>query len=151
MFLHLFDVAGAALRRRVASVGTAVYENLLHALPFTHFEQGIQVCKQRVNAAVARKTYQVQAVRARVPHSIQKNGILKELALRDHAVDTGDIHVDDAACSYVQVADLAVAHLPLGQTDSRPGGLHQCIRVGAKQSIVCWFAGRRDGVTFAGR
>ena len=57
-----------------------------------------------------------------------------------------DIHVDDAAGADVEVADFAVAHLPVGQADVRAAGLDERVGILAQQPVIGRLARERDGV-----
>ena len=57
---------------------------------------------------------------ARVLHGIEQNGMREEFAVLDHQFDARDVHVHDAPGADVEMADFAVAHLPVGQADERP-------------------------------
>ena len=73
----------------------------------------------RVNAAVRTESEEMQLPPgfARPLHGQGDGRIFGELARGDLGVDAGDVHLHDAAGADVQVADLAVAHLPVGQAD----------------------------------
>ena len=85
---------------------------------------------------------------AGVLHRIQQNGMLKEFSVLNHEVDAGNVHVHDAARANVQMTDLAVAHLPFGQTHERPAGMNERIRIFAQQPIVGRLVRERDGIGF---
>src|SRR3954471_22505441 len=104
--------------------------------------------KLRVHATVAAETQKVQLVTLRLLHGVLESRIRVKLARADHQVDTGDVHVDDASRTHVHVADLAVAHLPLGQPDIRARRVDQRVRVTGKQVIVGRLACQGNGVTF---
>ena len=53
--------------------------------------------------------------------------VLEERAVLDRLVDPQQVLLDDRARAEVEVPDLGVAHLPLGQADRRPPGV----------SVVC--------------
>ena len=54
-----------------------------------------------------------------------------------------DVHVDHAARADVQVADFAVAHLPVGQADEAAAGVDQRVGKLAQQLVVVGLAGQR--------
>jgi hypothetical protein len=55
--------------------------------------------------------------------------VLVELLLLDANVDLDDVLPDDAAGADVEVADLGVAHEPLGEADSDAVGSDAAVRV----------------------
>ena len=72
----------------------------------------------------------------------------EEVSVLDHEVDAGDVHVNDAAGADVEMADLAVAHLPFGQPHERSAGVDQGVGILAQQAVVSRFARERDGIGF---
>ena len=89
---------------------------------------------------------QPAAARARVFHGAQQRRVGEEFAVLDHQLDAGDVHVDDAAGADVEMADFAVAHLPVGQADEVAAGLNQRVGIFAQQPVVGGLAGQRDGI-----
>ena len=81
----------------------------------------------RVNSALARQAQEVQPPAAGVSHAIEQHRIAEELAIADHQVDPHDVHQKHSACADVQMADLAVSHLSLRQSDERSGSMNQSI------------------------
>ncbi len=79
--------------------------------------------QQRMHAAVAAQSHQVQAMRFGVLHRREQHRILEEFARGDHPIDARDIHINDAAGADVQMAHFAVAHLAFGQAD---GAARRC-------------------------
>ena len=69
-----------------------------------------------------------------------------ELVGGDQRVDARDVHLHNAACADVQVADFAVAHLPVGQADEVLGGADERVGKLAQQLVVGGLSGQRDGV-----
>src|SRR5882757_5559751 len=83
---------------------------------------------------------------ARMFHRGQQNGMREELAVLDHQVDAGDVHMYDATGPDVEMSDLAVAHLSLGQSDERSAGVDERVRIFAQQTVVGRLARERNGV-----
>ena len=77
--------------------------------------------------------------------------MLEQLAVLDHQVDAGDIHVDDASGADVQVPDFAVAHLPVRQSDEAPAGVNQRVRILGEQLVIVRLARQRNGIGIRGR
>ena len=94
-----------------------MHEDALHAVLLGHAQQGVEMVLVRVHAAIRQQTQQMQPpfAGARLGHGIDQRRVLLELAVLDHQVDLGDVHVDDAAGADVEVPDFAVAHLPAGR------------------------------------
>ena len=136
----------AAVRRRVAPVHEAVDENALDVLLARHVQQREKMLDVRVHAAVAQQTHQMQLARAAALHRVEQQRLLEKFAGRDHQVDARDVHVHDAARADIQVADFAVAHLPFGQADGRPGSVDQRVGKFCEQPVVIRFAREGDGV-----
>ena len=72
----------------------------------------------------------------------------KELAVLDHQLDAGAVHVDDASRADIEMPHFAVAHLPLGQADELAAGLDQRIGIFAQQTVIGRLACEGDGVGF---
>ena len=72
----------------------------------------------------------------------------KQFAVLDHQIDARDVHVHDAAGADVEMPDLAVAHLPLGQSDKRPAGMNQRVGILPQQAVIGGLARERNGVGF---
>ena len=83
---------------------------------------------------------------ARPFHCHGDGRVLGELAGGDLGVDAGNIHLHDAPGADVQVADLAVAHLPVWQADKVVAGLDERVGIFAQQLVVGWLAGQCNGV-----
>ncbi len=77
-------------------------------------------------------------------------GVLGEHAVENGIVDARQVLTDNRAGAKVEVADLGVAHLPLGQPDGAPGGGECGVRVGGPQLIEHGGAGERDRIAGAG-
>ena len=54
---------------------------------------------------------------------------MKKAAVEDGGVDAGHVHADDAAGAEVEVADFAVAHLAVGETDEVFAGAEEGVGV----------------------
>ncbi len=131
--LELLEVARAALRQRVAAVRERVHDDVLDAERRAHRDERLDVALARVHAPVADEADEVHAVRgleARAQHLV-----LRERAVLHGCVDAREVLADDGARPEVQVADLRVAHLPLGQPDRRPARRQLRVRV-ARPEVV---------------
>ncbi len=58
----------------------------------------------------------------------------------------GEVLAHDRAGAQVEVTDLGVAHLPLGQPDGAPGGGERGVGVGGPQLVEHGSVGERDRV-----
>src|SRR5260370_31603562 len=85
---------------------------------------------------------------AHMLHHGEEQGMLKKLAVLDHQVDAGDVHVHDAASANVEMPDLAVAHLPFWQADERSAGMDERVGIFAQQAVIGGLARERDGIGF---
>ena len=108
------------------------------------------MCLLRVHTAIGYQPEKMQpaASGAGVFHGSHERWIGKEVAVLNHQVNAGDVHVDDASGSNIQVANFAVTHLAFRQTDKRPARVNQRIGIFAQQAIVGGLARKRDGVGF---
>ena len=72
----------------------------------------------------------------------------KQFPVLDHQIDARDVHVHDAPRADVEMPDLAVAHLPLRQSDKRPAGMNERVGILPQQAVIGGLAGESDGVGF---
>ena len=80
----------------------------------------LDVLPARVDAAVGDEAEQVQAAAGAAPGALaggEQRLVLEEAAVGDRVVDPRQVLLDDRAGAEVEVADLGVAHLPVGQAD----------------------------------
>ena len=61
--------------------------------------------------------------------------VAREAAIRDRVVDAGQVLAQDGAGPQVEVADLRVAHLPVGEANRAPGGVQLRMRMVCPQAI----------------
>ena len=150
LLLELLEISSTAGGERIAAVHESMNEDAINTLLLGHFQERIKMIDVRVNAAVGDEPEDVQAAATRtcVLHSGEQDRVLEELAVLDHQIDAGDVHVHDASGAYVEMADFAVAHLPIRQADVLAAGMNQGIRIFAEQAVVIGFAGQRDGISF---
>src|SRR5215469_14937703 len=101
-----------------------------------------------VNTAIGNEAEEVKLSPgcARVLHGFKQDGMLEEISALDHQLDAGGIHVHDAAGTYVQMSNFAVAHLAVRKSDIGATGLDERIRMLAQQAIIGRLAGKRDGI-----
>ena len=85
-------------------------------------------------------------------HHLLDDWVLAKLALLDRLVDADDVLPHDSAGANVQVADLGIAHEPLGQADSKRRGLQLGVSGLALRELVHdGSLGRGNSVTVLGR
>src|SRR5271165_621786 len=106
--------------------------------------------KLGMHTAVTAQAHQMEPLRARMAHGIEQDGILKEFAGGEHAVDARDVHVNHAAGADVEVPHFAVAHLSFGKSDEWARGVDQRVGKIAQQHVVSGLARGGDSVTFLG-
>ena len=150
LLLQLFEISRAVGGQRVAAVHEGVDEDAVQAILLRHLQQRIEMRLLRMHAAVRNQSEQMQPAfaGARMLHRVQQHGMREELAVLDHQIDAGDVHVHDAAGADVEMADFAVAHLPFGQAHERPAGMNQRVGILAQQAVIRRLARERDGVGF---
>ena len=105
-----------------------------------------------VDAAVGHEAHDVQrfAVLLCVLHGLDVDRVLEELAVLDLLGHLGQDLEHDAARAHVGVADLGVAHLPLGQTHVKPGSLERGVGVLGEEAVEIRRFGDIDGVAARG-
>ena len=97
-------------------------------------DQRPQVLERGVHAAVGDEPDQVHVARRRAK-AARSTSLRGQRAVGDRVVDAHQILAHDRAGAEVQVADLAVAHLPFGQPHRAPAGRQRGVRVGRPQLV----------------
>ena len=69
------------------------------------------------------------------PQAARRARVLEEAAVRDRVVDPRQVLLDDRPRAEVEVADLGVAHLPVGKADVPPRGRERRVRIGAPELV----------------
>ena len=108
-----------------------------HALLRGELDQRLDVRPAGVDAAVGDEADQVQApARARraASQAATQRLVLEEGAVGDRVVDPRQVLLDDRAGAEVEVADLGVAHLPVGQPDVAARGRERACAGSRSQS-----------------
>src|SRR5689334_11741532 len=82
-------------------------------------------------------------------HGREQHFIGKELAILDHHINLGDVHVNDATGADIQMTYFAVAHLTGWQSDIAPAGVHQRAGILAQQFVVNRLARQRDAIALS--
>ncbi len=148
LLLHLRKEALAVVRVSVTAIHDSMDIDVLCTQGLGHVQQAEQVVNMAVHAAVAHKAHKMDSL-ARVYsglHVLDKNRIFLHLTIADGLGDKGELLVDDAACTDVGVADLRVAHLPVGQANTHTGSADGGIWAGGKQLIKIGRIGCYDRV-----
>ena len=132
-FLHIMC---AGLRRHVAAVGERVDIHFLQPAALRQLHQPEQVVDVAVDAAVGQQPHQVQRriVRFAVFHRGAQRFVIKKVAVADRFGDAHQHLVHHAAGTDVGVADFAVAHLAVRQTDVQPRRADGGVRIFRKQA-----------------
>ena len=112
-------------------------------------EESVEVALVRVDSAVGDEAEDVESVviLCRELNRVGEDGVGEEAAVLDGGVAAGDVHVDDAPGAEVEVADLGVTHLPVGEADVVLAGADEGVGVGAEEVVVGGFTGESDGVS----
>ena len=115
----------------------AVHECLLDAVFLTNLDEFEEVVERTVYAAVRGQTHQVDvlAVSLRVLVCADDFGVLHDAAVGTSAVDFHKVLIDDATGTDVEVTDLRVTHLSIGQTDVLTACQELAVRIGSIQFV----------------
>ena len=148
---QLAHVAERRSRHRVASVEQRVDGDARHAAFGAQIDQREEVLVDRVHAAVADQTHQVNGpvVLDRGVARANEHGILEERPVANRFADANEVLHHDASGAEVQVSDLAVAHLPLRQPDGEPGRIEQRAGIARDERVPRGSVGQRDRISFA--
>jgi hypothetical protein len=150
LLLQLFQIAGAIRGQSVAAIHERVHEDAIDSLLFCHFQERVQMFLPRMHAAIGDEPEQMQfaPADAGIFHPFNEHGMREELTILNHQVNARDIHMHNAPGADIQMPDFAVAHLPFGQSDERPTGVNQRVRIFAQQTVVDRFAREGDSICF---
>src|SRR5215471_1875126 len=102
-----------------------------------------------MHPAVAKQAEEMELALAAALHGLLEQRNLIELMISDELVDARDVHVHNAAGTDVEVADFAVAHLALGETNRGSGCLDQRVREFVEEFIVNGLTREGDGIALS--
>src|SRR6185369_5123831 len=93
-----------------------------------------------MNPAVRHEPHQAKSrlARVRVLDRLYKRGIIEKLTRVDRVIDTRSVHSNDAASADVQVAHLAVSHLPGSETNILSGRFDQSVWIIRVPVVKVW-------------
>ena len=100
----------------------------------------------RVDAAVGDEADEVDALAGRGVDGFLQSFVLGLGAVTDGEVDAGEFLVNDAAGAEVEVADLGISHLALGQADFQAAGLESAPGIVLIETIVDRGLGEEGGI-----
>src|SRR3954451_4855751 len=116
---------------------------VLDALPGSEGDQRLEVTQARVHAPVAHEPDQMDP---RPAHRVDQDLVEGQRALLDGFVDPRQVLLDHRAGAEVQMPDLAVTHLPLGQPDGSAARRQLGMRVARPQIVEHRGVGELDRV-----
>ena len=131
-------MTGARVGQRVAPVGEGVHNDVGRAKLDPQFDQRTQVAQRRVHAAVGDEPDQVNPARSlegRAQHAVGRERVRVAGFRLDGVVDAHEVLAHYGARAEVQMTDLGVAHLPVGQAHRLPAGAQRGVRVAAPQLV----------------
>ena len=99
-----------------------------------------------MHAAVADQAQEVQPFALGLREGFLQRCIASQFAIADRLVDAGEVLVNDASGTQVEVAHLAVAHLPGWQAHVLAAGAHGTHRIGGVEVVVEGCAGEKSRV-----
>src|SRR5579864_3757373 len=101
----------------------------------------------RVDTTIAEKSDEMKLPLAPALHRFEKQRLADKLPARDQRIDARDVHMNDAPRAHVQVAHLAIPHLPFRQSDKGPRGVYQRVRKISDEPVVIWFTREGNGIS----
>src|SRR3954452_8090491 len=136
--LELLEISHPGGGQRVATVGERVDDQIRYALLSGQLDARLEVLPAGVNPSVGYQPHQVQAPAGagagRLADCLQR-GVLEEAAVGDRVVDPGQVLLDYRSGAEVEVADLGVAHLAVGEADVAPAGGERRVRVALPEAV----------------
>ena len=147
--LELREQPGGLVGRDVAAVGEGVDRDARHPGRERRAGDRAQVVDVRVHAAVRDEARDVQdaAPVARRGDGRPQRRVERERAVRHGVADAHQVLRDDAAGSEVEVPDLGVAHLTLGQAHGTTRGDQRGVRIALPERVEHRRASERHGVS----
>ena len=109
--------------------------------------EGDEVVLVGVDAAIGDEAEEVEPLAFGHFECLGEVGDIGELVFLDAEIDAGEVLVDDAAGSEVEVADLGVAHLAVWEADVEPRGADGRDWVIGVERLVERRLGEEGGVT----
>ncbi len=136
------------MRRDVAAVGEGVDRDARHACRERRSGDRAQVVDVRVHAAVGDEPRDVQhtAPAASGRERRLQRGVARERPVGHRIADAHQVLGDDAPRADVEMPDLGVAHLPLGQPDGTAGGDQRGVRIALPERVEDGRPRERHGV-----
>ena len=142
------DRGGARRRRRVAAVGERVDHEVGH-VPARRRAGSAPSGAPRRSARRRVETSPIRCTRSAPRSAARSVSFSASVPSRDRGVDPREVLRDDRAGAEVEVADLGVAHLPLGQPDGLALRGQRRVRVLGPQPVEHRRVGERDRVARA--
>ena len=130
----------ARSRHRVAAVEQRVNRDARHAPLGAQIDQREQVLVDRVHAAVADEAHEVHgaAVLRRGVARVDERRIREKRSVANRLADANEVLHHHSAGTEVEVAHLAVSHLPLGQSHGEPRRVEQRAAGCARPARPMW-------------
>ena len=116
--LRVLDESQAAAGWNIATVKERVYVHAFRASGAGHLQQCVQVLAATVHAAVREQTHEVHrpAIAHRRVDRLGENGVGEDRTVAHGQIDARELLVDHSPGPDVEMTDLGVAHLSLGQS-----------------------------------
>ena len=126
-----------------------MHADVRHALTGQGLHQRLQMGEHAVHAPVGDKAQQMNPPGSRLggANQLGQHGTYGQGAVLDGQIDAHDVLIDDAPGSEVQVADLGVAHLSVGQTDVTAHALEFPLRAGRQEGVHMRSPGQAHGIS----
>ena len=127
----------AALGVGVTTIHETVNKHTLQGILLGDVAQGHQVLLRTMNAACACQAHDMQslAVVTGIGKRVDHLGILHDGTILNALVNLDQILIDHTSATNVQVANLAVTHLSIGQTHVFATGLESAVWIGGAQKV----------------
>ncbi|KAF5035383.1 hypothetical protein DSECCO2_586260 [anaerobic digester metagenome] len=130
-----------------------MHADVRHALLLQGRDEGHQVALHAVHAAVGDQAHEMRApgTRHRRLGQVHEGGVDGQGAVLDGQIDAHDVLIDDASGPEVEVPDLGVAHLSVGQAHVAPHALQFPAGVFGQEPVHVRGPGQAHGVARSGR
>ncbi len=148
LVLHEPQGGGGAAWRGVATIEKCVHIDLLRATPGGQLRHGVDMLLVAVHAAGRQQAEDMHGTTGvhRQVHGIGEGGIIEEGAGLDGTADAGELLVDHAPGTQIEMSHLRVAHLVAGQSDGGARGADQGMGILRPEAVPVGLACRGNGV-----
>lgn len=145
--LQLLEESCATLGIGVATIGDGMNHDVFHTGFRSNLYNADEVVNVGVHATVGNKPEQVKTRTDCLGERFRDDGVLGQGTIIDGVGNAAEVLKNNATGTQVEVADLGVAHLTIGQTYILPGSPQHGVRASGEQFVSVRSGGEHGGIT----